>query len=97
MARTIKRSGRKTGAVKSTRKPAGESKPAKKSTAPAPEYQEYLERYAEFGEGRPRLSPNEFDKLDDELLDLLENAGGQLSDEQNIRLQELEYLLIDTE
>jgi hypothetical protein len=62
-----------------------------------PEYGEYLERYAEFGEGRPRLSPDEYDRLDDELLELLDLSGHELSDEQIIRLQELEFLLLDTE
>ncbi len=64
-----------------------------------PEYQDYLERYREFGEGRPRLSAEDFDKLDDELLELLDlSADGQeLSDDQVIRINELEYLLIDSE
>lgn len=62
-----------------------------------PDYAEYLERYGEFGEGRPRLSPEEFDRLDDELLELLDLSGNELSDEQIVRIQELEYLLIDTE
>ncbi len=64
-----------------------------------PEYLDYLERYQEFGEGRPRLSPEEFDQLDDELLELLDlSAGGtELSDDQVIRIQELEFLLIDSE
>jgi hypothetical protein len=62
-----------------------------------PEYTDYLERYAEFGEGRPRLSPPEFDKLDDELLELLDLSGHALTDEQIVRIQELEFLLIDTE
>ncbi len=74
---------------------------AKKDAHPrakfTPEYEEYLERYQEFGEGRPRLTPDEFDKLDDELLDLLDQSHGNLSDEQAIRVQELEYLLIDSE
>jgi hypothetical protein len=63
----------------------------------APEYEEYLERYAEFGEGRLRLSPQEFDRLDDELLELLDLSAHNLSDEQIIRIQELEFLLIDSE
>jgi hypothetical protein len=62
------------------------------------EYREYLQRYAISGAGRPRLSPKEFDRLDDELLDLLAlEAEVSLDDEQIIRLQELEYLLLDSE
>jgi len=62
------------------------------------EYRDYLQRCKMTGAGRPRLSPREFDRLDDELLDLLalETEIG-LDDEQIIRLQELEYLLLDSE
>ena len=66
--------------------------------ADSDEYRDYLQRYKMTGAGRPRLSPGEFDRLDDELLDLLalETEIG-LDDEQIIRLQELEYLLLDSE
>ncbi len=72
------------------------TKPAKKN--PTPEYAEYLERYALHGTGRPKLSQADFDRYDDELLDLLalESERG-LNDEQAIQLQELEYLLVDSE
>lgn len=63
----------------------------------SPEYEEYLERYALTSAGRPRLSPQEFEQYDDELLDLLDLIETDLTDEQIIRIQELEYLLIDTE
>ncbi len=64
----------------------------------APEYEEYLERYDELGEGRPKLSAEEFDRLDDELLEMLDLAANRtLSDDQLVRLQELEFLLIDSE
>ncbi len=43
------------------------------------------------------MSPQEFDRLDDELLELLDLSAHNLSDEQIIRIQELEFLLIDTE
>ncbi len=89
---------------KSTPRKSG-GRPAPKKAAPArklkasPEYMEYLERYEEFGEGRRRLSAQEFDKLDDELLELLDLSaeGRELSDDQVIRIQELEFLLIDSE
>lgn len=62
------------------------------------EYTEYLERYELFGEGRPHLSQAEFDRFDEELLDLiaLELERG-LDDDQTIRLKELEFLLLDSE
>jgi hypothetical protein len=57
-----------------------------------------LERYALFGKGHPHLSSDEFDRLDDEMLDLLDlEFKTGLNDEQIIRLQELEFLLLDTE
>ncbi len=63
------------------------------------EYSEYLERYEVYGEGRPRLTPSEFERLDEELIDLLalEADQGVLNDEQIVRLQELEFLLLDSE
>ncbi len=63
------------------------------------EYAEYLERYELYGEGRPHPSPSEFETYDDELLDLLalETEQGVLNDDQIVRLQELEYLLLDSE
>lgn len=63
------------------------------------EYSEYLERYELYGEGRPRLTPSEFERLDEELIDLLalEADQGVLNDDQIVRLQELEFLLLDSE
>ncbi len=62
------------------------------------EYNEYLERYELYGEGRPRLNPTEFDRLDDELLDLIaQEMEHKLDDDQIIRVKELEYLLLDSE
>lgn len=60
------------------------------------EYRKYLERYEIMGEGRPKLSPEEYDCLDDEILDLLalEAETGNLSPQQEERYQELLYLLI---
>ena len=80
------------------RKPSAPPSPVAKHTY-SDEYAEYLERYELYGEGRPRLSPSEFDHLDEEMLELLELEGekGVLDDEQIVRLQELEYLLLDTE
>ena len=101
----------KPSAKRTTRssKPAPSQKKTTKTRAPvkakplkppaySEEYHEYLQRYEMTGAGRPRLSPKEFDRLDDELLDLLalETEVG-LDDEQIIRLQELEYLLLDSE
>ena len=86
---------------KTTAKKSATQKPAPvRASKPlySEEYVDYLERYALYGTGRPRLSPAEFDRLDDEMLDLLalESEGG-LNDEQIVRMQELEYLLLDSE
>ncbi|MFQ6015502.1 MAG: hypothetical protein ACE5NP_08670 [Anaerolineae bacterium] len=60
------------------------------------EYREYLERYELFGEGRRKLSPEEFEEVDDKLLELLayEASGGVLTPEEEKKIEELEYLLI---
>ncbi len=69
----------------------------KGTAATSPEYREYEKRYAELGEDRPKLSPEEFERLDDELLELLALSDNAMTDEQIVRLQELEFLLIDAE
>jgi len=60
------------------------------------DYASYLERYELFGQGRPKLSPEEFDRLDDELLDLLalDAEGEELTEDQEERYLELMYLLV---
>ncbi len=93
-AAPAKASARKKTAPKKSRAPVQSTKKENYSE----EYTEYLERYALYGEGRPRLSPAEFDRLDDELLDLLaQEMERGLDDEQVIRLKELEFLLLDSE
>ena len=88
------------------RKPVSAKKPAMRAVAPAhapkpaytEEYANYLQRYAMYGTGRPHLSPADFDRLDDEMLDLLGiQAEIGLNDDQIVRLQELEFLLLDSE
>ena len=60
------------------------------------DYASYLERYELLGKGRPKLSPEEFDRLDDELLDLLalDAEGQELTEDQEERYLELMYLLV---
>ncbi len=98
----------KKPAKKKSTKPAPRKQTPAKKSASAPirapkqqyseEYADYLERYALYGTGRPRLSPAEFDRLDDEMLDLLAlESGAGLKDEQIVRVQELEFLLLDSE
>ncbi len=77
---------------------AAARKPQSATARYTAEYRDYLKRYEMLGEGRPRLSPAKFDRLDEELLDLLGlDTERGLSDEEIVRLQELEYLLLYTE
>ncbi len=87
-----KPTARKSSQVKTPAAPR-KSASATKYTA---EYADYLNRHARDTEGRPRLSPGEFDRLDDELLELLDQQGN-LDDEQIIRIEELKYLLLEAE
>ncbi len=91
--------------AKPPKKTTAAKKPASAARKPSAkqnyteEYADYLERYQLYGEGRPHLSPSEFERLDEEILDLLamETEQGVLNDEQIVRLQELEFLLLDSE
>ncbi|MCC7163166.1 MAG: hypothetical protein IT331_11785 [Anaerolineae bacterium] len=70
---------------------------SKTESTQTPEYRDYLKRHAELGEERPQLSPKEFELAEDELLDLLALDDDRMSDDDIVRIQELEYLLIDAE
>ncbi|TAH51879.1 MAG: hypothetical protein EYC68_08855 [Chloroflexota bacterium] len=74
---------------------------ARKSSKPksttTPEYRAYEKRYVEMGEDRPKLTPEEFEQYEDELLDLLALQDQNMTDDDIVRIQELEYLLIDAE
>ncbi len=112
---TVRPAKKKRTATKPAAKPSRKATSPKKAVAarqanvPHPaasskenyteEYTEYLERYELYGEGRPRLTPSEFERLDEELIDLLalEADHGVLNDDQIVRLQELEFLLLDSE
>lgn len=56
-----------------------------------------MKRHQELGEDRPKLTPEEFDQYEDELLDLLALEDEDMTDDQIVRIQELEFLLIDAE
>lgn len=60
------------------------------------DYREYLERHKILGEGQPKLSLEEYDRLDDEVLDLLALVVSEvrLTPEQEERLRELESILL---
>ncbi len=94
---TKKKSSPKTTAARRTSAPP--RPPVAKQPHYTEEYAEYLERYELYGEGRPRLSPAEFDRLDEELLELVEiqTGNGVLTPDQEVRYQELEFLLLDSD
>ena len=83
--------------VMATRKSSGSKSKTKNGNSKSPEYRAYEKRHAEMGEDRPKLSPEEFESFEDELLDLLALNDREMSDDQIVRIQELEYLLIDAE
>jgi hypothetical protein len=63
----------------------------------SPEYREYLKRHTELGEERPKLTQEEFERYEDELLDLLALDDKRMTDDEIVRIQELEFLMIDAE
>ncbi len=73
------------------------SSQAKTKPATSIEYRAYEKRHRELGADRPKLTPTEFEQYDDELLELLALNDEDMTDEEIVRIQELEYLLIDTE
>ena len=77
--------------------PTKKSTPKKPKSGASPEYREYERRHAELGQDRPKLTPEEFEQYDDELLELLAIDDHAMTDDQIVRLQELEFLLIDAE
>ncbi len=80
-----------------TRKSSESKSKPKTAIVKSPEYRAYEKRHAEMGEDRPKLTPAEFDQFEDELLDLLALNDRAMTDDQIVRIQELEYLLIDAE
>jgi hypothetical protein len=79
-----------------TRKTSNPKSKSRRATT-SPEYREYEKRFNELGEDRPKLSPEDFEQFDDELLELLALDDNLMTDDQIVRIQELEYLLIDAE
>jgi hypothetical protein len=77
----------------------GESEMSQEEKSYSEEYASYLERYELFAEDQPKLNPEQFDSLDDELLDLLalDADGQELTEDQEERYLELMYLLVAEE
>jgi hypothetical protein len=81
-----------------TRKSSSKKSDTKSNnSALSPEYRAYLKRHQEMGEDRPKLTPEEFEQYEDELLDLLALDDEAMTDDQIVRIQEIEFLIIDAE
>ena len=89
---------KKTNPKKPTAPKTPDTKPAPaKPTGKTPEYRAYEKRHTDLGEERPKLTQQEFEAYEDELLDLLAINDREMTDDQIVRIQELEYLIIDAE
>lgn len=59
-------------------------------------YENYLLLYNLYGKGRPRISREEFQKLDEELMQIVARSdGGELEKADITRVKDIEYLLMD--
>ncbi|MCC6466504.1 MAG: hypothetical protein IT463_14280 [Planctomycetes bacterium] len=59
-------------------------------------YENYLLLYNLYGKGRPRVSREEFQKLDEELMLIVVRSEGSEVDKAEItRVKDIEYLLMD--
>ncbi|MBE7493093.1 MAG: hypothetical protein HS108_15235 [Planctomycetes bacterium] len=59
-------------------------------------YENYLLLYNLYGKGRPRVGRDEFEKLDNELMQIISRAeGGELGAADVARIKDIEYILMD--
>jgi hypothetical protein len=59
-------------------------------------YENYLILYNLYGRGRPRVTRDEFEQLDSELMQIVAQAqSGDLSHTQIVRVRDIEYILMD--
>jgi hypothetical protein len=59
-------------------------------------YENYLLLYNLYGTGRPHVERAEFERLDDELMQIISRAeGGELSRADVARINDIEYILMD--
>ena len=59
-------------------------------------YENYLILYNLYGRGRPRVSREQYEQLDAELMKLVSTADNdQLDHEQMVRVRDIEFILMD--
>jgi hypothetical protein len=59
-------------------------------------YENYLILYNLYGRGRPRVSREQFEELDTELMQIVSRAdGANLSRDDIARVRDIEYMLMD--
>ena len=59
-------------------------------------YENYLILYNLYGRGRPRVSREQFEELDTELMHMISRADhGEMSRDEIARIRDIEYILMD--
>jgi hypothetical protein len=59
-------------------------------------YENYLILYNLYGRGRPRVTREQYEQLDAELMQLVASAeNNQISHNQMVRVRDIEYVLMD--
>jgi hypothetical protein len=59
-------------------------------------YENYLILYNLYGRGRPRVTREQYEQLDSELMKLVSTAeNDQLNHQQMVRVRDIEYVLMD--
>jgi hypothetical protein len=59
-------------------------------------YENYLILYNLYGRGRPRVTREQYEKLDSELMQLVSTAeNDQINHQQMVRVRDIEYVLMD--
>ena len=70
--------------------------PAKSSDVYDYYYENYLILYNLYGRGRPRITREQYEQLDTELMDLVSSADSDdLDHSQILRVRDIEYMLMD--
>jgi hypothetical protein len=59
-------------------------------------YENYLILYNLYGRGRPRVTREQYEQLDSELMQLVSTAeNDQINHQQMVRVRDIEYVLMD--
>lgn len=59
-------------------------------------YENYLILYNLYGRGRPRLTREQYEQLDDELMEMIAHGNSEsLTHDSILRVRDIEYMLMD--